>query len=108
MKDMSLSIEEKKDKEVDSAIDRADYPYGLKIHLDHDSYKKIGFTESPALGQKFVIMGVAEVMDVSKQSVQSEDKISCTMQITHMDLKKKESEKETEKKDQGSILYGQE
>jgi len=107
MKDMSLSIEEKKERVSESSIDKPDYPYGLKIHLEGETYNKIGFTEAPALGQKFMIMGVVEVMDVHKESVQGDDRISCTLQITHMDLKKKESE-EKEKKDQGSILYGQE
>lgn len=106
MKDMSISIEEKKEKAVESPVESTDYPYGLKIHLDYETYKKIGFTDAPAVGQKFAVMGYAEVMDVHKEKVQNEDRMSCTLQITHMDLKKKEQE--TEKKDQGSILYGQE
>lgn len=90
MIDMKISEEQRKESQV-CAITQDTYPYGLRIHLDPESYAKLKMQAVPKLGEKMNIMIAVEVVSVEQHS--REDKkqyTSCSLQITGMDIKKKE------------------
>lgn len=77
------------------------YPYGLCIHLEEESLKKLGITELPAVGASMVLHAKVEVTAVSKnESKEGGEHRSLSLQITEMALG---SEK---KKDTAETLYG--
>lgn len=70
-------------------VSSMDYPYGLRLHLDHETLIKLGVKELPAMGAMVNIEAIAEVVSVSSSS-NHEGKIenNICLQITDMDLKK--------------------
>lgn len=94
MMNMKVSAQEKKEMAAPSVVsDKEQYPYGLKIHLDSESYKKLGLKEAPKIGEKFMILAVAEVCDIHQEKYEGDvPEICMGMQITDMDLKKKDGE----------------
>lgn len=103
MKSMVISTEEKKEMASPSVVrETSKYPYGLKIHLDEDSYKKLGMQGTPTVGQKVMILAQAEICDVHSNKYEGDvAEISVSMQITDMDVKSAEKETSTAEK-----LYG--
>lgn len=103
MKDMKISTEGKKDaSEYSEVMDREQYPYGLKIHFDEKSYKKLGMDDAPEVGKKFMMMAEVEVCDVQMHKYEGDEKkISMGMQIQAIELK----ESESESKDIASAMY---
>lgn len=105
MKHMGLTEEDKKEMAAEeSVLERNQYPYGLKLHIDEETYKKLLLDGAPVVGQKFAVVAMAEVSDV--QQVKRRDdqmNISFGLQITDMELKEgKKEEKKTE-----DIMYGE-
>jgi hypothetical protein len=74
------------------------YPYGLRIHLDHETVKKLGLKTLPGVKQKFYIEAMAEVCDVHAHESEGEERISIGLQICEMGM-------EPEKKMSASTLY---
>jgi hypothetical protein len=103
MKDMSISIQEKKEESSPSVVDdKPRYPYGLKIHFDPKSFDKLGLEGAPKVGEKFMMMAMVEVCDVHQEKMADDvPEIGVGMQITSLELKESEKEKSTEDK-----LYG--
>lgn len=103
---MIISEEEKKENSSTSVLESDRYPYGLKIHIDEDTYKKLGLGAVPKVGEKFAILAMAEVADIH-QNKTTDDRmhVSMSLQITDMDMKAAEEEKE-EKKPTSEVLYG--
>jgi len=103
LKDMRLKREDVVDRMEQPKIDDMPrYPYGLKIHLDKDSYKMVGLSGVPKVGEEYMILAKVEVTDVSKESSASdENKVSCSLQIKEMDIKKEEVKPEP-----ATVLYG--
>lgn len=108
MKSMAITDEEKKENKVESVLDTPDYPYGLELSLNRDTYRKLGFQKPPVIGQEFYVMAKAHVKDVSKTVEHGADSYSCSLQITEMDLKEKKEDKEKSDSNKSTILYGQE
>lgn len=106
MKSMELSTQEKKDNAIESVVrDRPKYPWGLKISVDQDSYKKLDLKKVPQVGDKMMMLCMVEVCSVSNESYEGDEKnISIGLQITDMDMK----DKPEEKKPTESMLYGDE
>jgi hypothetical protein len=87
MIDMKISDMEKKEMATPSVLnDTADYPYGLRIHLDPESFKKLGIGV-PKIGTKMVMECVVEVMSGNAETYKGDEKkYSCSLQITSMDV----------------------
>ena len=62
------------------------YPYGLRIHLDHESMKKLGIKELPKVGDKVMVQAMAIVCDVSDHMMEGkeESRKSMGLQICEM------------------------
>ncbi len=105
MKSMKINKEEKKAVEA-NYMDGPDYPYGLELHIDSDTFKKLGMTEPPNPGQEFMVLAKASVQDVHQSKhADGKDHIHFRLQIEEMDLKEKEPEKES--KSAEKVLYGE-
>jgi hypothetical protein len=63
-----------------------DYPYGLRLELDHDTLKKLGHDSLPQVGTKMALHAKARVKSASENSSEGEDspRRSVSLQITHM------------------------
>lgn len=106
MHSMKISEQEKKDDAMPSVMDRPSYPYGLKIHVDKDSYEKLGLGEPPKVGSKMTVLAQVEVTDVHLEEKGDDMKYpSMGLQITDMAIQKSSEKKE---KDAGTVLYGSE
>lgn len=46
--------------------DKSEYPPGLRLELDNDTLKKLGISELPKLGEKFLVMAKAEVASANQ------------------------------------------
>lgn len=109
MKDMSLSIQEKKEQAEPTMItDQADYPYGLRIDLDPKSVEKLGLESIPKLNDTMTLVAKVEVVNISSQKGEDDiRKPSITLQITDMSLeagaKKEES---SDGRSTASVLFG--
>lgn len=108
---MSLSIEEKKDQRDPTPITEvADYPYGLRIHVDHETFKKLGLNGTPSINQKMKLVANVEVVNVSSDKGEGDmRKHEMTLQITEMDLisgSVKESESPADGKSTADTLFG--
>lgn len=104
MPDMRLESDERRDFSTPK-VDAPKYPYGLRIQLTPEEVEKLGMGEAPEVGKKMKIMGMVEIVEVSKdQSEESDsDKFGFAAQITEMYL---EDEDREEKADH-SVIYGE-
>lgn len=66
LKNMKLT-KEQREQELSSpiALGKETYPYGLRLHLDEESIKKLGLDELPAVGKKLVLYAKVEVQSAS-------------------------------------------
>lgn len=74
------------------------YPYGLKIHLDDDSWKKIATASNvvPQVGEKMHLMINVEVTGVRSEKTQNEQpEIYVDLQITDMGFCEESKPKES-------------
>lgn len=106
MKNMMISDMEKKDNYQTSVLyDQSSYPYGLKIQLDAESYRKLGLGEPPKIGSKMMLLAHVEVCSIYKEPSKGDDhNYSMGLQITEMDLKPHEENKEETAE---SVMYGE-
>jgi len=102
MADMRLTSEEKKDFSTPSLNSAPRYPHGLRIHLNYEELKKLGFQSPPSIEDKFKLEGNVEVVSVDKSSDESEE-FSITLQITDMEISKGKKGKDAEAT---TIIYG--
>jgi hypothetical protein len=75
-----------------------DYPYGLRINLDHEGMKKLGMKKMPKIGSKHKITAHAHVTSIRESHdmhSKSPDR-SLEMQITHMAAEKGEPNPDVE------------
>jgi hypothetical protein len=101
MADMRISEAEKKEMSVESALDKPNYPYGLRIHIDSESYEKLGLKDCQ-VGEKVMLAGMGMIMSVNAEEMNGDEKeYSVSIQITELDVKKEKSEKSAE-----SVIYG--
>jgi len=79
---------EKEEKEM-PLMSSMEYPYGLRINLDHETLEKLGIKELPKMGAKVNLEAIAEVVSVSSNAnYEGEVENHICLQITDMELKK--------------------
>lgn len=106
MIDMTLSPEDAKKMQPTCAPDAGDlpkYPYGLSIYLCDESMKKLGISEAPDAGQKFVLTAVVEVTQSGVRKTQEGVEANADLQITAMELKPTAN---TSPEDRAAAFYG--
>lgn len=93
----------KREPQANSTINQKEetYPYGLRINLDEETIKKLGFSGLPKVGQSLELVGKVKVVDVSTRDSESGKVRGLGLQITHLDF---DDEKE-DKKDPADVLY---
>lgn len=70
MVDMKRSKKERKEANEPTKLGGPggdDYPYGLHVHLDHESLEKLGMDKLPRVGQKLHLHAHAHVTEVSEE-----------------------------------------
>ena len=97
-----MSSQEKREGSVLSVEDKPDYPSGLRIHLNEDTIAKLGLSEMPEVGAMMNIIGMAEVVNVSKEDGMGDvESFSISLQIQDLDVNE-----ETKDQQVGNLLYG--
>jgi len=97
MAHMARSKEEKKRQMEPMNVRESgpDYPYGLRVDLDHEGMKKIGMDEMPEVGGEVSLHAKAHVVSArSEKREGEEDHRSVGLQITHLGIHHEESKKE--------------
>lgn len=101
MMDMQRSKEEKKRENM--PVERSsvpDYPYGLRVDLDHEGLKKLGFKDLPEVGHEIEFHAKAHVTSSNASKHEGEEeRRNVGIQITHLGIKHKEEEGKEEKRD---------
>lgn len=100
MAHMERTKAEKKEIEKGYAVQESgpDYPYGLRIHLDHDGLKKVGIEEMPEVGGEVHIRAKAHVVGARSEKREGGEERHLELQITHLGVHPEEKEA-GEKKD---------
>jgi hypothetical protein len=62
------------------------YPYGLSLYLCDESMKKLGLSEAPDAGQKFLLTAMVEVVQSGVRKTQEGAEANADLQITAMEL----------------------
>lgn len=76
-----------------------EYPYGLRLCLDSDVVKALGFEELPAVGKQMKMLALVEVCSASmSETKEYGKKMYIDLQIVEMELEK-------EKQDPAKKLY---
>ena len=90
MKSILITDTEKRDQYSDRVVphEGPKYPYGTCITIGKELMSKLEMDELPAVGAKFMVLAVAEVVEASKED--GEKKFE--LQITDLDMKAKEKE----------------
>ena len=92
MADMKRTPSEKKgeNKAMAEPYKGPDYPYGTRIHLDHESLKKVGMTDLPEIGHEVEIRAKAHVSSASAEKREGEEeRRHLELQITHLGISHK-------------------
>lgn len=101
MVDMKLSEMDKKEEMQDSVLEQPNYPYGLRLYIDSETYKKLGLKDCQ-IGEKLLISGVGMVMSVSAEEMKGDVKeVSVSVQIVDLSMEKEKSARSSE-----SVIYG--
>lgn len=102
----SMKMNKSKTKTTEPVeMDKEEYPYGLRLHLDNESLKKLGMTSLPEMGKAMVLQARVEVTDMHESVRQGEKEPdrSMSLQITDMELAP-----EPDKKSAADVFYGRE
>lgn len=86
MKRVEKAEKESKAEHATAVDKREDYPYGLRIELDHEGMKKLGMKKMPKVGSTHMIKSRAKVMSSNESSSEGDKtpRRSVSMQMTHM------------------------
>lgn len=89
MKSMELKPEDTRPELAQPSYNQSKYPYGLTIHLDELSLKKLGLKELPEVGTMLMLKAKVEVCATSSSETHSGENRSLGLQICAMELGKK-------------------
>ena len=102
MRDMSMSVSEKKDFSTPESMKAPSYPYGLRISLGPDELAKLGIQDAPALEAEMVFKVKAFVAEVEKVDTDGDEKdFKIELQIKAMEQIEDKKEKSA-----SEALYG--
>jgi hypothetical protein len=98
MKDMKRTKAERKSSEspMNSSVKGDEYPYGLEVHLDHESLGKLGMHTLPKVGAKLRLYAHAHVTSVEERSTEGKKHRSVRLQLRKMALSGKPQADEAE------------
>ena len=84
------------------AYSAPEYPYGLCLHLDDETMKKLAMSKLPQVGKQVVVYAYANVTSVSeRETLIGGSSQSVELQITDLAVSPKSDDKEA-----GETLYG--
>lgn len=63
-----------------------DYPYGLRIQLDHDGMKKLGMSEMPEVGGEMHFRAKAKIIGARSEEREGSEDRHLELQITHLGM----------------------
>ena len=89
---------EKSKPEEAQPIEKAEYPYGICLHLSREELIKLGFKGLPKIGEVFMVDAKCEVTEVSMGAGKDHEYASASLQITEMELEESEEEEEDDGK----------
>lgn len=96
LKNMKMAPEDMYPKPVNPDSSNQ-YPYGLALHLDEPTLKKLGIKDIPEVGQKLKLSAIVEVCSTNVNENKSGESRCLGLQITDMDLQKSKSEVRVDK-----------
>jgi len=93
---VNMKIDPKAEQEKYAAkestlVDAPRYPYGLCLHLEDDTLKKLGLLRLPEVGKPMMLTALVDVTSVSENEYtteggKTEKRQSCSLQITDLAL----------------------
>jgi hypothetical protein len=88
MADVGMKHMERSPKKGEESMDGGSkYPYGLRVHVDHEGLKKLDMDELPQVGHSVELRAKAQVMGVHMEEGEGgEQRHRLEMQITHMGI----------------------
>lgn len=88
MVSLKRSKSEKKDmtEAMPAMCEGDDYAYGLRIRLETEELKKLGFSTLPEVGGSFAISAKAKVVSVRQDESQHNDSKCVELQVTDMGI----------------------
>jgi len=94
--DLKRTKAEKTAENKPGRMEGEDYPYGLRVSLDHHAIKKLGIGKLPKAGDKIHIHAKAHVRSVESRSGDGGDRQRIELELRHMAVEatKKASEQE--------------
>lgn len=99
---MGYTEPEKKDFSTPSGPKAPKYPYGLRITLNSEEMKKLGFNDAPDMDQVFELKGSAKVIEVANTEEQGDvASYRVELQIVELELSGSKEEESNEQ-----TLYG--
>ena len=104
MKDMKIVHKPEEKSHCDTMLasgPREDYPYGLQIRLDNDSIDKLAMSDLPDVGVEMTLSAIVKITSKSIHECEGRKHKSLELQITSMELGKKDSKE----KDPAKNLY---
>ncbi len=84
--DMKRSKKERKSEEAALSSDAPAIPYGLRISLDDESLKKLGFKNLPAVGDRMVIAAIGTVDSVSEHDSTRRKNRDVSIELDKLDV----------------------
>lgn len=83
--DLKRSKKERKDNSTPKHIGEDDYPYGLTVHLDHDTLTKLGVHTLPKAGSKVKLQAHAHVKSTEDRTEDGgKRRRSMSLELRHM------------------------
>lgn len=96
-----VNLKKEEESRLEMASKPEPYPYGLCIHLDTDTLKKLGITDLPEVGSEFKLLAKAIVKSTHESEYLNEKENKCMdLQITDMAVKLIDNRSDSE------IMYG--
>lgn len=83
---MRRSKKERKASSHEVAIEEPAIPYGLRITLDDESLKKLGFETLPAVGDRMVVAAIGVVDSVSEHDSTRRKNRDVSIELEKLDV----------------------
>ena len=84
--DMKRSKKERKAADAEVSSGQPAIPYGLRINLDDESLKKLGFKTLPAVGDRMVVAAIGTVDSVSEHDSTRRKNRDVSIELDKLDV----------------------